>query len=59
MPIYVYKCPRCGYTFENVELSKDEKAPECNHCKILMEKQMSASTSRVSESYIAGQGTIQ
>jgi putative FmdB family regulatory protein len=32
MPIYEYRCKKCGATFEKIVMSKSAKAPTCPKC---------------------------
>lgn len=32
MPIYVYKCPTCGWTKEAIQLAADAPTPMCESC---------------------------
>jgi len=40
MPIYIYKCPKCGYQSEELVLNKSENEKSCPKCgKVKLEKQ--------------------
>lgn len=44
MPIYEYRCPRCEKVIEEFKpISKRDELPECEECKVPMEKVISAS----------------
>lgn len=32
MPIFEYACPKCGYVFEKLVLSKSQPEPACPKC---------------------------
>jgi putative FmdB family regulatory protein len=44
MPLYDYKCPRCGVLEVNVPRKIDERhdGPECFHCKKPMDLEVGA-----------------
>ena len=49
MPIYEYKCKKCGKTFEHLARSLSEPAPKCPKCGASQpEKQMSTFSAAVS-----------
>ena len=41
MPLYLYKCPKCGAERELLQ-KHDEPNPFCHVCETLMEKEISA-----------------
>ena len=41
MPLYEFKCPRCGEEAELLMRLNDTAKVECPHCAGIMEKQMS------------------
>ena len=41
MPLYDYKCPKCGNLIDVIQSSTTE-APKCPKCGTVMEKQVSA-----------------
>ena len=44
MPIYEYKCPKCGYVKEKLvlrQLLNQENPPICPKCRVPMERKLS------------------
>lgn len=45
MPLYVYKCSKCGHKLEELQKFSDEPLKKCPKCKKnALEKQLSADT---------------
>lgn len=45
MPIYVYKCEKCGHELEQIQKMSDEPLKECPSCKEEgLQKQLTSSS---------------
>lgn len=42
MPTFDYKCPKCGDEAHNVRVQRHDWKVECNECKTVMNKMISA-----------------
>lgn len=64
MPIYVFKCSKCGHEFEQVKNISDTSHPLCERCSGITEKLISPCTFALvgggwaSESYNGSTTTI-
>lgn len=50
MPIYEYKCEKCGHSFEKLVFNSDEEPVSCPDCKTKDVKRLLSSTGFISSS---------
>ena len=55
MPLYDYRCPRCGHRFEELVFGSD-KTVECPRCQAEAERQLSAFAAPVVKGAATGFG---
>jgi len=44
MPIYAWKCEKCGFEREELRKVGDDTAPKCVYCNIIMERYLTPIT---------------
>jgi putative FmdB family regulatory protein len=42
VPLYEYRCPKCGKTFEKIQKFSDRPRAKCPECGVFAERQISA-----------------
>lgn len=58
MPIYEFKCSRCGHVFEFLHLSRDEEYARCPVCGEVKTEKLLSTFSSFSSSQSQGAGSI-